>query len=368
MPAGAGYTLLVSMAPAADAVVDAIQVIDIETSLEEASVLRLRLGISATEEGDWSVVDDDLFRPLVPLQLRLQRGAGAPEALINALVAQQRVSYAEGGGSTLEVTAFDATHSMNLEEKVKAWANMPDGTIATLIFGEHGLVPRADSTSAVLTDPEGTTIQRGTDIRFLRRLARRNGFDCYVQPEPLTGLDFGHFRRRELTGMPQAVLSVEMGDESNVQDLTIRYDLTRATAVKANGVDALQNDAQPVETTSPAEQSLGREGTLGRLSPTPTILLAGTGLPCSAELQTAAQAIVDRSAWSIVAEGTVGLDVGVLRPGGLISIRGAGRLYNGSYFVTRVHTTISAGSVEQRFEAARNAVAETGTELYLEVA
>ena len=48
--------------------------------------------------------------------------------------------------------------------------------------------------SPVLIEPEGTTIQRGTDIRFLRRLARRNGFDCYVQPEPLSGLDVGHFQ------------------------------------------------------------------------------------------------------------------------------------------------------------------------------
>ena len=58
----------------------------------------------------------------------------------------------------------------------------------------------------------------------------------------------------------------------------------------------------------------------------------------------------------------------MLRPGGLLSIRGAGRLYNGSYFVTRVHLTITAGSIEQRFEAVRNAVTETGAELYQEVA
>jgi hypothetical protein len=58
----------------------------------------------------------------------------------------------------------------------------------------------------------------------------------------------------------------------------------------------------------------------------------------------------------------------VLRPGGLVSIRGAGRLYNGSYVLTRVQHTIQTGGIEQRFEAARNAVTETGAELYVEVA
>ncbi len=368
MPVGAAYTLLVDLAPASDALVEAIQEIDVETALEEASVLRIRLGISATELGDWSVLDEDPFRPLVPLQLRIQRGAGIPEAVVNAFVTQHRVLYAAAGGSTVEVTALDATHSMNLVEKVTAWPNLPDSAIAAVIFGQHAIIPRVDATSPVLTDPEGTTIQRGSDIRFLRRLARRNGFDCYVQPEPLSGLDVGHFRRREVTGMPQAVLSVEMGAETNVQDLSIRYDLTRATGVSTSGLDVLTKSPQPVTAPVALEQPLGSEGTLLRQSAAPTVRPADTGLPRTAELQQAAQAIVDRSAWSVVAEGTVGMDVGLLRPGGLLSIRGVGRLYNGSYFVTRVHQKISVGGIEQRFEAVRNAVAETGAEIYMEVA
>jgi hypothetical protein len=71
----------------------------------------------------------------------------------------------------------------------------------------------------------------------------------------------------------------------------------------------------------------------------------------------------------VVAEGTVGLDVPVLRPGGVVSIRGLGRLYNGSYLVTRVRHTLAPGCVyRQRFEARRNALTETGAEVYVGVA
>jgi Phage tail baseplate hub (GPD) len=365
---GAGYTLLIALVPAPEPIVEAIQQIDVESSIDEASVLRITFGISATEIGDWSILDLDPFRPLTPLQLRLQRGAAAPEALINAFVTQHRVSYGAGGHSTLELTAMDATYSMNLQEKVTSWPNLPDSAIATAIFGQHTIIPRVDPSPPVLTEPEGTTIQRGTDIRFLRRLAKRNGFDCYVQPEPLSGLDVGHFHKRQLTGLPQAVLSVEMGTETNVHDFSIRYELTRATGALAAGLDVLTKSPQPALAPLALEVPLGIEGTLLRELPPAMVRPADTGLPRTAELQRATQALVDRSTWSVVAEGKVGMDVSVLRPGGLVSIRGAGRLYNGSYFVTRVHHTIQRGCVEQRFEAARNAVTETGAELYVEVA
>ena len=69
-----------------------------------------------------------------------------------------------------------------------AWPNMPDHAIATAIFGQYALLPRVQPTPPQLVEPEGTTTQRATDIRFLRRLAERNGFECYVAPEPLKEL------------------------------------------------------------------------------------------------------------------------------------------------------------------------------------
>ena len=147
MALGAGYTLLIGLVPAPEPIVKAIQQIDVECTLEEASVLRIELGIAATTLGDWSILDLDPFRPLTPLQLRVQRGAGIPEALINAFVTEHRVTYAEGGGSKLQITALDATYAMNLQEKVKPWLNMPDSAIASVIFA------RAQDRSRASTRP-----------------------------------------------------------------------------------------------------------------------------------------------------------------------------------------------------------------------
>jgi phage protein D len=365
---GGAYTLLIGMAPAPAPLLEAVQEITVDSSIEEASVLRVRFAITKTEIGDWSILMLDPFRPLVPLGLRIQHGIGAPEAVINGFVTDHRVTYAdEPGGSSLEVTAMDATHVMNMVEKVMPWPNMPDAAIASAIFGQYALIPQADPTTPVLTEPEGQTTQRGTDIRFLRRLARRNGFDCYVQPEPFSGLDIGHFHQRSLLGLAQAVLNVSFGNDTNVSGFTVRYEATKPTTAVAAQIDTLTKTPQPGIAPASLLPPLGLEPTLLREVPPAIARPVGTGVVHAGDLQAAAQAIVDRSSWAVSCEGVVGGDVGVLRPGGLVAIRGAGRVHNGNWLVTRVHHTIAPGRHDQRFTAQRNAVSETGAEVYLEI-
>src|SRR5215216_6455137 len=147
------FTLLIAFAPALPAVLDAVQEIEVEASTEVASMFRLRIGISKTAIGDWSVLQEDLFRPLVPVSVRVQTGLGIPEAIINGYVTGQQVTYAdEPGQSVLEVTGMDATLLMNLQEKVTLWPNMPDNAIATAIFGQYAVIPRAHPTPPALTE------------------------------------------------------------------------------------------------------------------------------------------------------------------------------------------------------------------------
>jgi hypothetical protein len=365
---GVGYTLLIGKVPAPQPLVDAVELIEVDASLELASALRVRFGITQTEIGDWSVLETDLFRPLLPLDLRIQTGILPPLAVINAFVSGAHVVYAdEPGQSALEVTAMDATAVMNLQEKVMPWPCMPDSAIAAAIFGQYALVPKVQPTPPTLVEPEGTITQRGSDIRFLRRLAARNGFDCYVQPEPLTGLDFGYFQPSHAIGVPDAVLNVNMGVQTNVRSFGVRYDMLKPTTVLAAGVDVATKAPQPALAPVSTELPLGLEPTLTRVLPPPIARPADTGLFRTGELQVAAQAIADRSSWALVAEGEVGSDVAVLHPGGFVNVRGAGRVYNGSYLVTRVRHSIARDRYTQRFEARRNAVEMTGAELYMEL-
>ena len=362
------FSLTFGPAPAPAEIVDAVQEIEVDASTDMASVFRLRLGIARTALGDWTVLQEDVFRPLLPLGIRISNELGIPEALINGYVSAQHVVYSEEpGGSVLEVSGMDATMLMNLQEKVQPWPNMPDGAIAAAIFGQYAIVPRTQPTSPQLVEPQGTTTQRGTDIRFLLRLAARNGFECYVQPEPLTGLDTGYFQPPQLMGLPQAVFNVNLGPETNVAEFRVRYEMTAPTGAITAGIDVSTKAIQPGIAPAAIETPLGIEPSLLRVLPPPVVRPAGTGLMNAGELQPLAQAVANRSSFAVVAEGTADRQVGILRPGGLVNIRGAGRVFNGSYYLTRVSHTITRDSHTQRFQARRNAVTMTGAEVFVEV-
>ena len=365
MPGGVGWTLLIALTPASQDLVDAVQEIDVDTSTEMAGAFRIRFGLRQTEVGDWSILQVDPFRPLVPISVRVTVDGPVPVALINGYVTHHQVLYAdEPGRSVLEVTGMDATILMNLQERVMPWPSMPDSAIAAAIFGQYGVVPQVQPTSPVLTEPEGTTTQRSSDIQFLRRLAARNGFECFVLPEPVSGIDTGYFRPPSLVGVPEAVLSVSFGDLTNVTNFSISYDMVQPTGALTASLDvatkAPQIGVAPVSTATP----LGLEPALLRVLPPPMMRSSRTGVVRTGDLQGVAQAIVDRSSFAVVASGDVAPDSKPLRPGALVNLRGAGREYNGTYYVTRVHHHISQEGYLQSFEARRNAVSMTGTEVY----
>jgi phage protein D len=263
---------------------------------------------------------------------------------------------------------MDATLLMNLQEKAMAWPNMPDHAIAAAIFGQYALVPRVQPTPPQLVEPEGTTTQRSTDIRFLRRLASRNGFECYVAPEPLSGLDMGFFQPPQVTpGPPQAVLNVNSGTETNVIDFRMSYEMTQPTTAIGAGLDVSTKAIQPAIAPASLQLPLGVEPALMRVLPPPIVRPSDTGLMRAGELQPMVQAIVDRSSWAVVAEGRVDSAVGILRPGGLVNVRGAGRVFSGSYYLTRVSHVINDHGHMQTFRARRNAVTMTGAELFVDL-
>jgi hypothetical protein len=363
--------LTVAKVPMPQPLVAAVQEVVVETALDLAGAFSIRFGIGPTAIGDWSILDTDPFRPLTPIGIRVGVGVNPiPSALLNGYVTAADVAWREGGKSTLDVSGTDLTGVMNLEEKAKAWQNMPDGAIAAQIFGGYGVLPKVTVGAPRLVEPVGTTIQRGTDIRFLRRLARRNGFDCYVTPEPTSGLDQGIFAAPTLVGGPVSVLSVAMGSATNVRDLTVRYDMTRPVAALAVDIDTQtklpQTGIAPVATAPP----MGVEPTLLRLRAggalaggvSPTVLVANSGGFTTAELQPTAMALADRFSFAVILEATTAADAGIIRAGDLVALRGAGRVFNGLYQATKVRLTVGADKFEQHVTARRNAVTMTGTE------
>ncbi len=194
MPTGVSYTLLVDGAPADADLLAAVQQIEVEEHTDLAGMIRLQLAVGVSQDGaGWNVVDDDAFERLTRLSLLVTAGTGLPEPLIDAYVIETSIQFDQPGRSTLEVVAMDATVLMSLEEKIRPWPNMADSDIAVMIFTEYGFLFDVANTQPVRQELDRTTIQRGTDIQFLRRLAARNGFECYVQAGTMAAFTEAHF-------------------------------------------------------------------------------------------------------------------------------------------------------------------------------
>jgi phage protein D len=365
--ADVSYSILIDNAPASLDLLDVIQQIEIEDHAEMADMLRMSVAI-AVKDGcvGWSVIDDNTFQRLTKIRVNVNVGSGKTEPLIEAYVTEANANFAnQPGQSVLNIVAMEPTVLMNLVEDNKAWPNMADSDIADRIFRDHQFVPVVDQTQPTWQENDYVPMQRGTDIQFLQALAKRNGFECYVELNPDSGQVEGHFHLPKLQQTPQGVLSVNMGDATNVNSFNARFDNLGPTTAKASNIDVDSQDDQDGDADEQELTDLGATPSLASTNPR-QVLLSGTGLSTTGELKTAAQAEVDRSSWAITAEGEVNTVAygDVLRAKRPVLVRGAGPQFSGTYYVQSVTHTINGDGYSQRFSLKRNGLGLTKTEGY----
>jgi phage protein D len=362
------YSLAVDGKPASAALLNAVKQIEVEDHAAMADMLRLRLAVAVREDGSgWTLLDDSLFTRLANLKLSVTVGSGRAIPLISAYVIEVDTEFSsDPSGSVLTVVAMDPTVLMHLDEKVKAWPNMKDSDVASAIFsdGAYKFTPVVEATRWSRQENDHTLMQRGTDIQFLQHLAGRNGYECFVELNDAGEVE-GHFHPPKNDRQPQGTLTVNMGAATNVNKFRARFDMLGPATAKAATIDPDDASAQ----SGQADEG-SQTGGMGDAPAVPAerprrVLLSQLGMAQAGEVQLYAQAVVDRSAWSLLAEGEVSTVAygGVLKAKQPVMVRGVGRQFSGRYYVDRVlHTIGSDGSYTQRFTVRRNATGLTGQE------
>jgi phage protein D len=364
------HTLTIGGNPASPDLLNDIQQIEMEDHSEMADMLRLRIACAVKEGGSaWTFVDDSLFDRLTDVKLSVTIGSGPAIPLIKGYVIENDIEFSNNPtGSAFTVVAMDPTVLMHLEERVKAWPNMAHSDVATAIFSGagYGFTPVVQATSYTQHEDDHTLIQRGTDIQFLKQLAAANGYECYLDLNESTGEVEGHFHPPQTDQDPEVTLSVNMGPATNVNRFRARYDMLGPTTAAAKVLDYEQKSNEPGQADSTSQTALGSDESTSTDRPR-KVLLSGLGMGRSAEVQRYAQAVVDRSAWAITAEGELNTAAfgSVLRAKQPIMVRGVGREFSGRYYVYKVvHLITSDGTYVQRFTLRRNALGLTGREQF----
>jgi len=364
------YTMMIEGAPVPEDLLQAIKQIEVEDHASMADMLRLQV-VMGVKDGcsGWAFVDDGIFDRLTNIRISVAVGSGRSETLINAYVIETNATFAnQPGTSILNVVAMDPTVLMNLKQVVKPWPNRSDSDVAREIFSspDYSFTPIVDATNWRRQENDQTMIQRGTDIQFLQELARRNGFEVYIETNALTGVVEGHFHAPRVDVPPQGVLSVNMRDATNVNSFNARFDMLRPSTVQTTNLDVETRENQQSQINSSRMTTLGRQTSLAGQRPR-LVLPAHTGLARTGEQQPFAQAMADESALAINAEGELNTVAygGLLRAKRPILVRGAGQQFSGTYYVERVHHVLTNESYKQNFTLRRNALGLSGRELFV---
>jgi hypothetical protein len=228
-----------------------------------------------------------------------------------------------------------------------------------LRYAQYGLVPLV--LPPLVIDPvvpvDRTPVQTTDDWTYLSDLAERHGYVLHIEPGPAPLVNTLYFGPRVRPDLQQKALSVNLGPESNVSDLSFAQDSLAPERVEAQVQDRLTGQTVPVLTPVSTRAPLGlAPAWLTQGSAVRTRGMETSGLSI-AQAFGRAQAIFDRSTDdAVVANGT--LDPlrynGVLRARAKVDLRGAGFTFDGTYVVRRVRHLIGAGRYTQDFTISRH--------------
>lgn len=382
------YQILFNGKPAEVEFYTVISALEVAESLDMPGAVQLTLPIARSGEGDLIYVADERFAPLANIAVVATPGeagaAGVTGGAVGAVASAFGAGSVKGSGaqcifdghvlshkihletgitnSNLVVWGQDASWLMNLTEKVKEWIDMTDADVANAIFGDYGVTPAGDNTaddSPSHTEAGHSLMQRGSDIQFLRSLARRNGKFCRVYCADKPGARIGYFAKPKLDGDPVATLVLNDVENWTVSSLDIDWDATRPTSVIAR--QALFSDSDPdgvsADTSDTGLPSLGGRSLVDFTGAPMTVLLAAP-VDDGGELALRARSLLRESTWFARCEGEADVErLGVvLRAGMVVAIVGLGTLHSGRYLVWSVQHTITQDAHMMKFVLVRNAV------------
>jgi len=271
------------------------------------------------------------------------------------------------GTGTLTVTGEDISVLMDLEEKSVEHPAQDETAIATTLIGQYaayGMVPRVIAPPAAdrPTVVERVPVQQATDLGYLNQMARRYGYVCYVTAGPAPMVNTAYWGPPVRDDPPQRTLSVDVGPDTNVQQVSFRSNALAPAVVTGQVQDRVTNKAISVHSSGSSRAPLAAQPDWQVNPKIRTTLFRDSGLTGS-QARAWAQGAFDASTDSVTATGTLdALRYGdLLTARGLVGLRGAGFSHDGLYYVRSVTHRIRPGEYTQSFTLTRDGLGSTVT-------
>ena len=248
-----------------------------------------------------------------------------------------------------ETVLLDQSHERLTLETPNTFS---DGRIVQKLLSKYTLIAHFKNKDGITSE---NIVQSGSDIEFIRRRARINGFELYSWNGMI------YFGPMRLEDRPQAPILVYAGHKTNCINFDVSNDVR---APEKFSYDITPRKGKKAERFV-KKSNLKLMGTLSAKADDAAIgvsewFFSRTKTPNKIEAASMAQAIANKEAMRVVATGELdGLLYGhVLRIGKPVTVIGAGKINSGKYYVDTVTHNMTHGQYRQSFSLIRNAIGD----------
>lgn len=293
---------------------------------------------------------DARFDPGQVVSIFADDGLAGIDCLVTGEVLGQRLVVVHGSeGSAMTVFGGDTTVAMDREVKTTIWEGllMTDAAIVLSILPGYALVPAVDPTLAVRPPAGHPLVQRKSDLALIRQLARRNGCLFWITPMaaavgPIAQI--AHFAPPTFAdgpGLGELRLNQQAnaltGDPNTIDSISIEFDASAPTEVKADGVGIAGVDSFNADTNLDAMTPLGTTA-VKDIGPSPRSHRLTTASDTAGDLLPKGTGVLNEAQFFIRARCTTTRKrLGkVLHAHDTVRIMGAGSRHSGRYYVQQV--------------------------------
>lgn len=342
-------------------VMDALLSVQVNSGREKGG-FQLSFAVSKNSTLLHTMLPAGYFDPMITRVMILVTLGGMPHVLMDGIVTRQELApSSEPGQSVLTITGEDLSVIMDVVEapfmRFPAMNDLAKAYVILAKYAAFGIIPLA--IPAPFDPPPLPTAeipsQTGTDLQYLRKIARQHGYVFYIEPGPLPGENLAYWGPDIRLPVPQPALSVNMDAHTNVESLSFSLD-GLAKKIMVFGVFDPVTKKIPIPIPLP-NLNIYKPPLGARLTPPAKVEFPTWGYKESApKVVDMILGTLAESGDAISASGS--LDVlrygHILRARMLVGVRGAGTAYDGLYYVNSVTHNIQRGQYKQSFQLSRD--------------
>ncbi len=304
-------------------------------------------------EGDLPLLFDKRLDPGSMISI-LAPVDNTTHCLVKGSVHSHQMHMEHGGaGTTVVVKGSDTTVVMDRETKSAVWTDLTDSDAVRSILGNYGLLLDVQDTQAGHFEAKHTLVQRESDLRFVRRLARRNGFLFWITCDS-KGVETAHFKHPPMDGDGEPKLVINMA-KPNISSIDIQWDVERPTKIEGLQLDLNTKKNMEILVDKTPLTILGKQG-LGKITKDKRSVHLSAPADDAGNMKARGEGALIEADWFIRATCQTSLESlgDLVHANKVIELRGAGSRHSGKYFVAGVHHTIDAEQHRMDVELIRN--------------